>query len=749
MLENSFGLWVESKVVARGVGDAVAKDPVLSLMGVTYHVKAATEKLFEIYITVPFGLKIKATMDSNNPRTVQMKSGDVPIRDVPAVVKGMIPSNYIDFVTDLVRLRDEGLLVGEIATRLDEKSSYNMYAVVRPAGFADHVGLEVRSKRVYNMRSGAKGEGDIQKSIGATGGMSGSPIRFPNPTGLDDAIRFLVNDGTPRALETGARTSDDEAKERLKSALRKEGWLKTAASQFVHPFNAENGTFKFVCTLERKFNGMDIKYSGDVQLNRNDSIVYDNAASFDVTWGDMRLRRLQFNSTDLKRCMDYCASFAKSMAQVHRKFSEVRNGSMFYSYGYGDDKVISKNPIYDENMGHSNMTGFAENEEKFIKMLLDPSDEGSFVTRVGHYPLGAANFSKPIEDVFSRFTDGEGILSIGALIGRKIDRNLGSLAASIFGASGVNLLEGATDQRIAAIEKKIGRTARIDIVVPMMKTAREHFERTFPLTPNSNKAKRTEMIGAVSKWVVNTIIRKTDMKFIERVNDMDKGQRELVIKAVVHATKVACNAMPDVVVLTAPSYYTGEPANLIEISNQLLRVMRQNNTGLKDVQEIAGDYHDALRQVKMRAAPTDGTEVIKEFDNGLKWRLYARGGCPEEGAASGHCGNGQGRPGDRLLSLRTKDEKALATFVYNNGEIVEAKAAYNEKPREKLHPAIMWLITNRKPMGGTSVPEIKPIHGLNSSRSLPENDFHPNDLSPERLAKLKEERPDLFWKGRV
>jgi hypothetical protein len=138
--------------------------------------------------------------------------------------------------------------------------------------------------------------------------------------------------------------------------------------------------------------------------------------------------------------------------------------------------------------------------------------------------------------------------------------------------------------------------------------------------------------------------------------------------------------------------------------------------------------------------------VAHEVDERYRWYDLERSGCATEAALMQHCGNGDGLPGQTILSLRERTdikdpitgdflEKPLLTFILDTetGALLEMKGFANEKPRADLHPHILSLLEN-----------YQPVKELVGGGYLPENNFAYSDLSPQNRHRLSKNRPDVL-----
>jgi hypothetical protein len=137
-------------------------------------------------------------------------------------------------------------------------------------------------------------------------------------------------------------------------------------------------------------------------------------------------------------------------------------------------------------------------------------------------------------------------------------------------------------------------------------------------------------------------------------------------------------------------------------------------------------------------APDPRDEIIFWVNKTMAWLNLNRAGCEAEGSAMGHCGNGAGRNGETVLSLRTKEAggwRPHLTFIMDDrGFLGEMKGRGNSKPNERYHPHIVALLLKYREIKG-----MRPDLGY-----LPENNFHFDDLSDALKKKVQDARPDIL-----
>lgn len=133
----------------------------------------------------------------------------------------------------------------------------------------------------------------------------------------------------------------------------------------------------------------------------------------------------------------------------------------------------------------------------------------------------------------------------------------------------------------------------------------------------------------------------------------------------------------------------------------------------------------------------DGVPFV-ESDYGWYWFRIEEGYSTQEAKAMRHCGNGMGRKGDILLSLREPIHKLDTilwkphlTFILNNGYLGEMKGFANQKPDACFHPHIENLLGEKE------------IKGVKGGGFLPSCNFSFLDLERATQQRILEKRPDF------
>ncbi len=154
---------------------------------------------------------------------------------------------------------------------------------------------------------------------------------------------------------------------------------------------------------------------------------------------------------------------------------------------------------------------------------------------------------------------------------------------------------------------------------------------------------------------------------------------------------------------------------------------------------ISSSYQNLVKTYNQKKAKQDitdnrsnrpgreGRDIIK-FDDGWRWISLDAGGCRIEGDAAGHCGNGEGNPGENLLSLRDEQNRIHITMVVDSDKVTsEIKGVGNKKPKPYTHKYLVELFCKKED-----------VKGIGSAKWQAETNFELSDLSKEHIDKLIE-----------
>lgn len=125
------------------------------------------------------------------------------------------------------------------------------------------------------------------------------------------------------------------------------------------------------------------------------------------------------------------------------------------------------------------------------------------------------------------------------------------------------------------------------------------------------------------------------------------------------------------------------------------------------------------------------------------WFNLLKSGCSTEGRAMGHCGNGSGKKGQTVYSLRSKTNDGKwtphVTLVLNEcddhhtpGYTSEIKGFGNQKPRPEYHEALVaFMLSDR-------------VTGMEHMGYLAQNNFALTDLPENQFRQLYTQKPSIF-----
>lgn len=141
--------------------------------------------------------------------------------------------------------------------------------------------------------------------------------------------------------------------------------------------------------------------------------------------------------------------------------------------------------------------------------------------------------------------------------------------------------------------------------------------------------------------------------------------------------------------------------------------------------EAGGEVEDLL---------DDKDELIHDFGNGFKWYLRKDRRCDSSRKSMGHCATAS-EQGMWLLRL-INGNREFVTVDWNPQKkyTKQIKGKKNKKPIPKLHPFILWLITE---WGGIEVL-------MTDKGYLPKTNFQLGDLEPDVAAKVYADNPKLM-----
>tara|TARA_B100002049_G_scaffold237204_1_gene226811 strand:+ start:393 stop:2468 length:2076 start_codon:yes stop_codon:yes gene_type:complete len=200
---------------------------------------------------------------------------------------------------------------------------------------------------------------------------------------------------------------------------------------------------------------------------------------------------------------------------------------------------------------------------------------------------------------------------------------------------------------------------------------------------------------------------------------------------------------------------TGDPLSPINLDAMFEMLKHYMDLGIASIEDYQwGDeslskiiasmknMESLWRKKQKRKVSESGKAVLTKGD--LTWFNLCTSGCQSEGRAMGHCGNGVGRKGQVVYSLRSKHKEPgfwvpHVTLILNNckdyfspGYTSEIKGYANTKPDKAYHEAILALLTSEL------------VIGMSDEGYLPENNFRIADLSHSKFKKIAKSHPHLL-----
>lgn len=175
--------------------------------------------------------------------------------------------------------------------------------------------------------------------------------------------------------------------------------------------------------------------------------------------------------------------------------------------------------------------------------------------------------------------------------------------------------------------------------------------------------------------------------------------------------------------------------NIAEINN--IDMTNESTDVFSRMEDIENKW---ISESVSRSVSEYGDRVLTMLD-GLTWFKLNKSGCEIESEAMKHCGNGTGKDGQELYSLRSPDPDSPGKWIphvtllvddVEKGVVTEIKGYANSKPGPKYHDAIIALI------------KTEAIISLDGGGYKPENNFDINDLSQGQKEELYKEKPSVF-----
>lgn len=239
-------------------------------------------------------------------------------------------------------------------------------------------------------------------------------------------------------------------------------------------------------------------------------------------------------------------------------------------------------------------------------------------------------------------------------------------------------------------------------------------------------------------WYLRLVLAEFSWKMGKSGNNAEWANKKL--GQIAKKIGIAVGVLEDII-------YGGWVTKFEEDIHRLLEVPGSDQTApwsKQTPEQILGDLtqaYDEWKETNDRHVPeNEYAEVIIDFGDGFAWYELPDSYCPEEARAMGHCGNQEGSPSDRILSLRRRKniggEDILTpylTFVLDaQNHLTEMKGRGNDKPAPRYHKYIIELLRHEM------------VEGIDARRvHLPENNFSLADLEQDVADQLTDEKPGL------
>lgn len=170
---------------------------------------------------------------------------------------------------------------------------------------------------------------------------------------------------------------------------------------------------------------------------------------------------------------------------------------------------------------------------------------------------------------------------------------------------------------------------------------------------------------------------------------------------------------------------------------------KENKSIPKTAHEVFRHFNEVEKKVIAQPGGerfcNDGVPFL-ECDDGACWFMIEDGFSSQEAKAMRHCGNGLGRKGDVLLSLREPHKKSSMvlwkpklTFIVNGGFLGEMKGFANQKPEARYHSHIEKLLMQEN------------ILGIKGGGFLPKSNFSFLDLVESAQIRILKAKPNFTF----
>ena len=155
----------------------------------------------------------------------------------------------------------------------------------------------------------------------------------------------------------------------------------------------------------------------------------------------------------------------------------------------------------------------------------------------------------------------------------------------------------------------------------------------------------------------------------------------------------------------------------------------------------ADEWHDSLGSGgALEGDIMDGKDdIIHEFGDGFMWVVHTDNECKSSEKSMGHCGRASEYGMYLLRLIKGNEEFVTGDWDPDEKYIIQLKGKGNNKPHEKYHKYILWLL-----LDWGNIDELKTNEGYK-----PDTNFQLSDLSLEDYNRVLSKAPELMNKTEV
>lgn len=176
--------------------------------------------------------------------------------------------------------------------------------------------------------------------------------------------------------------------------------------------------------------------------------------------------------------------------------------------------------------------------------------------------------------------------------------------------------------------------------------------------------------------------------------------------------------------------------NSPEVRNSNIR-----NLTWKEAISKADEWHDSLGSGGALEGNIIGgkDDIIHEFGDGFMWVLHKDYKCDASEKSMGHCGAATNNDMFLLRLIKGNEEFITGDWDPIDKYIIQLKGKGNNKPHEKYHKYILWLLVD-----WGNIDMLKTNEGYR-----PDTNFQLTDLSDENFNYILDKSPNLFDESTV